>query len=67
MDPMTHSVAKANVRDAIAAYGAGHGALYVPVERRIAQFLWQERLFAVGGCNAVFIPQTLVCTSFVSP
>ncbi len=47
--PKTHSDAKATARDAIVAYGAGHGVLSVPVERRITRYLRQERLYAVGG------------------
>ena len=41
--PTTHSVAKITVRDAIVAFGAEHGALLVPVQRRIARYLRQER------------------------
>ena len=47
--PKTHSVAMTTARDAIVAFGAGHGALSVPVERRITQYLRQERFYAVGG------------------
>ena len=47
--PKTHSVAMATARDAIVAFGAGHGALSVPVERRITRYFWQERFYAVGG------------------
>ena len=46
---LSHSVALATTRDAIVAFGEGYGRLLVPVERRIAQYLRQERLFAVGG------------------
>ena len=50
--PRTHSAAnKATVRDTIVAYGAGHGVLQVPVERRIARYLRQERMYAVGGID----------------
>ena len=45
----THSVALATTRDAIAAFGAGYNAIFLPVERRIARYLRQERLLAVGG------------------
>ena len=48
--PKTHSDAKATARDAIVAYGAGHGVFSVPVER-ITRYLRQERLYAVGGRN----------------
>ena len=47
--PNTHSVAKDTARDAIVAFGVGYSALLVPVERRIEQYLRQERLYAVGG------------------
>jgi len=50
--PKTQSDAKATARDAIVAYGAGHGVLSVPVERRITRYLRQERLYAVGGYSA---------------
>ena len=40
--PKTHSVAMTTARDAIVAFGAGHGGLSVPVERRITRYLRQE-------------------------
>ena len=49
MAPKTHSDVKTNARDAIVAFGAEHGALPIPVERRVARYLRQERLYAVGG------------------
>ena len=39
----------ATIRDATVAFGAEYGALLVPVERRIVQYLQQHRLFVVGG------------------
>ena len=36
------------IRDATVAFGAGYGAL-LPVERRIVQYLRQQRLLLVGG------------------
>ena len=51
--PTTHSVALATIRDATVAFGAEYGALMVPVERRITQYLRQQRLFVVGGRNSV--------------
>ena len=48
--PTPHSVALATVRDATVTFGAGYGALLVPVERRITQYLRQERLFVVRCC-----------------
>ena len=50
--PNTHSVALATIRDATVAFGAEYGALMVPVERRIVQYLQQQRLFVVGGLNS---------------
>ena len=47
--PKTHSDAKATARDAIVAYGAGHGVLSVPVERRIARYL---------DCTLSVVPMT---------
>ena len=47
--PTNHSVAKTNTRNAIVAFGVGYGVLRVPIERRVAQYLRQQRLFAVGG------------------
>ena len=52
--PTTHSVAMAATRDAIVAFGAGHDALLLTIERRIAKYLWhsqkeEERLFRCGG------------------
>ena len=49
VSPPTYGVAKDTARDAIVAFGAGYSALLVPVERRIEQYLRQERLYAVGG------------------
>ena len=49
--PKSHGDATSTVRDAIVTFGAGHGVLSVPVERRIARYLQQERLFAVGGID----------------
>ena len=46
--PTTHGVELATIRDAAVAFGAGYGALLVPVERRIAQYLRQKRLFVFG-------------------
>ena len=37
------------LRDAIVSFGAGYGVLLIPIERRIAQYLRPERLYAVGG------------------
>ena len=54
--PKTHSVAKTNARDAIVAFGAGHGVLSLPVERRVALYLRQERLYAVGGSDGADLP-----------
>ena len=51
VQPTTHSVALAAIRDATAAFGEAYGTLLVPVERRIAQYLRQQRLFVVGGSN----------------
>ena len=48
--PTTHSVALAITRDATVAFGAGYDALMVPIQRRMAQYLRQERLFVGGGC-----------------
>ena len=42
----THSITRANVRDTIVSFGAEHGTLLVPVERRIARYLRQKRLYA---------------------
>ena len=62
----------AQCRDAIISFGAGYGVLQVPVERRITQYLQQERLFAVGdyetfdglrGCEQTRC-QTRVCFSY---
>ena len=47
--PTTHIIALTTTRDAIVTFGAGYGALSVPVERRIARYLRQERVYAVGG------------------
>ena len=41
--PFTHSLALARTRDATVAFGDGHGALDVPIERRIAQYLQRNR------------------------
>ena len=54
--PKTHSDVKTNARDAIVAFGAGHGVLSLPVERRIALYLRQERLYAVGGSDGADLP-----------
>ena len=47
--PKTHSVAMTTARDAIVAFGAGHGVLSVPVERRIARYL---------DCTLSVVPMT---------
>ena len=49
--PTTHSVALATIRDATVAFGAGYGALMVPVERRIVRYLRQQRLFFVSSSS----------------
>jgi Kelch motif len=47
--PTPHIVAKATVRDAIVALGAGYGFLLETVERRVSEYLRYEHLHAVGG------------------
>jgi Kelch motif len=49
--PTPHILAKATARNAIVAFGAGHGALSIPVERRVAQYLRKDHLYAVGGVD----------------
>ena len=49
LPPKTQSVALATIRNATVTFGAGYGALSVPVERHITQYLRQQRLFVVGG------------------
>ena len=44
-----HIVARATVRDAIVAFGSGYNALSIPVERRVARYLWFDHLYVVGG------------------
>ena len=47
--PNSLYVSVVHCRDAIVSFGAGYGELQLQVERRITQYLRQERLFAVGG------------------
>ena len=62
-NPKTHSEAIA--RDAIVAFGAEHGALPIPVERRIARFIRHDYLYAIGGLDAV--GRTLSTVEYFDP
>ena len=49
MAPPAFTIHSATTGDAIVTFGEGYGALLVPVERRVAKYLRQENLLAVGG------------------
>ena len=59
--PTPHIVAKATVRDAIVALGAGYGFLLEPVEWRVAEYLRYEHLYAVGGHDGKSYLSTVEC------
>ena len=56
-----HIVAKATVRDAIVALGAGYGFLLEPVEWRVAEYLRYEHLYVVGGYDGKNRLSTVEC------
>ena len=56
-----HIVARATVRDAIVAFGAGYDALSIPVERRVARYLRFEHLYAVGGRDGTRTLSSVEC------